>query len=109
MALAIAEAAHRLNQLRENWLHPAEWVDRVSEVVHGYPDLIIPKPDYAGALQECTLTNLGSQRQTWLENVHAPLVPAAGAAYGWLDYTPEMTDDDILAQMLAVNLVRVVA
>ncbi len=47
VALAIAEAAHRLNALRENWLNPPEWVERVPEVVPGYPDRIIPKPEHA--------------------------------------------------------------
>ena len=35
-AIRIAEAAHRLNELRERWLNPPEWVDRIPEVVPGY-------------------------------------------------------------------------
>ncbi len=32
-AVAIAEAAHRLDALRQNWLNPPEWTQRVPEVV----------------------------------------------------------------------------
>jgi len=28
------------------------------------------------------------------------------AAYGWVDYTPEMPDEEILARLLALNLER---
>lgn len=46
-AVKIATAAARLNELRENWLNPADLVDRVPEVVAGYPDRILPKNDAA--------------------------------------------------------------
>ena len=42
-AQAIADAARKLNELRENWLNPPQWVDRVPEVVPGYPDRADPK------------------------------------------------------------------
>ena len=38
--LAIAQAAHRLNEQRKNWLNPPTWVERVPEVVPCYPDLL---------------------------------------------------------------------
>src|SRR6266404_716529 len=58
-AVAIAEAARRLNELRENWLNPPDLVDRVPEVVPGYPDRIVPKhPPAADILKKRTLTNL---------------------------------------------------
>ena len=41
-AIAIAEAARRLNELREAWLNPADLVERVPEVVPGFPDRIVP-------------------------------------------------------------------
>ncbi len=41
-AQAIAAAAARLNELRENWLNPPDLVRRVPEVVPGYPDRILP-------------------------------------------------------------------
>jgi type II restriction/modification system DNA methylase subunit YeeA len=46
-AIAIAEAARELNEKREAWLNPPEWVERVPEVVPGYPDLIVPKNEDA--------------------------------------------------------------
>jgi hypothetical protein len=105
-ALAIAETAHRLNQLRETWLNPPEWVDRVPEVVAGYPDRIIPKPEHAAELKKRTLTNLYNARPTWLDNAHKALDAAVAAAYGWSDYSPEMSEEEILARLLAVNLER---
>jgi hypothetical protein len=42
-AVAIAEAARRLNELREVWLNPPDLVDPVPEVVPGFPDRLLPK------------------------------------------------------------------
>ena len=81
--LAIAEAAHRLNALRENWLNPPEWVERVPEVVPRYPDRIIPKPEHAAEIKKRTLTNLYNARPAWLDNAHKALDAAVAAAYGW--------------------------
>jgi hypothetical protein len=50
-AEAIAEAARRLNELREHWLNPPEWVERVPEVVPGYPDRLVPRPAHAADLK----------------------------------------------------------
>ena len=41
-AIAIAEAAKRLDELRGAWLNPPDLVQRVPEVVPGYPDRILP-------------------------------------------------------------------
>lgn len=49
-AIAIAVAARELNEKREAWLNPPEWVDRVPEVVPGYPDRIVPKPGHEADL-----------------------------------------------------------
>jgi hypothetical protein len=105
-ALAIAEAAHRLNALRENWLNPPEWVDRVPEVVPGFPDRIIPKPEHAAEIKKRTLTNLYNARPAWLANAHQALDAAVAAAYGWLDYRPDMPEEEILRRLLALNLER---
>jgi len=78
-----AEAARNLNQLRENWLNPPEWVERVPEVVEGYPDRIIPKPEHEKELKKRTLTNLYNQRPAWLDKTHRKLDEAVAAAYGW--------------------------
>ncbi len=106
VALAIAQAAHRLNELRENWLNPPEWVERVPEVVPGYPDRIIPKPGLEKDLKARTLTNLYNQRPHWLDNAHKALDVAVAAAYGWEDYSPDMPDEVILARLLTINLER---
>ena len=115
-AIAIAEAAHRLDTLRQHWLNPPEWTVRVPEVVplgmteSPYPDRIEPRPGLseadAKALQKRTLTNLYNQRPAWLAQAHEALDAAVAAAYGWADYTPAMTDDDILRRLLALNLAR---
>jgi hypothetical protein len=106
----ITSAAKRLNELRENWLNPPEWVDVVPEVVPGYPDRIIPKPEFAKAIKERTLTNLYNLRQKgevqWLEDAHRTLDTAVARAYGWEDYTPEMADEEILRRLLKLNLKR---
>ena len=106
VALAIAQAAYRLNDQRENWLNPPTWVERVPEVVPGYPDRIIPKPGYEKKLKAQTLTNLYNQRPTWLDNAHQALDAAVAVAYGWADYSPEMPDEVILSRLLALNLER---
>jgi len=104
--LAIARAAAELNRLRENWLNPPEWVDRLPEVVPGYPDRIFPKPGHEAELKKRTLTNLYNTMPTWLANVHCDLDAAVAKAYGWEDYTSTMTDDEILRRSLALNLDR---
>jgi type II restriction/modification system DNA methylase subunit YeeA len=103
---AIAEAAKRLNELRENWLNPPEWVERVPEVVPGYPDRIQAKPGHEAELKKRTLTNLYNQRPAWLDNAHTALDKAVADAYGWADYTPAMPDEEILSRLLALNLER---
>ena len=104
-AQAIAVAAQRLNELRENWLNPPQWVDRVPEVVPGYPDRIIPKPEYVAELKKRTLTNLYNARPSWLANAHQELDKAVAAAYGWPD---DLSDDEVLRRLLALNLERAV-
>ena len=106
IALSIAEAAYELNKLREAWLNPPEWVDVTPEVVPGYPDRIIPKPEYEKAIKERTLTKLYNQRPAWLAHAHEALDAAVANAYGWDDYTSAMRDDEILARLLNLNLER---
>ena len=103
---AIAEAARRLNALREHWLNPPEWVERVPEIVPGYPDRRIPKPEFAAELKKRTLTNLYNARPAWLVNAHRQLDAAVAAAYGWSDDTPALPDAEILRRLLALNRER---
>jgi len=80
---AIAEEARRLDDRRRNWLDP----EGASE----------------SELKKRTLTNLYNQRPTWLANAHAVLDRAVFAAYGW---PPDIADEDILKELLALNLER---
>jgi type II restriction/modification system DNA methylase subunit YeeA len=108
-AQAIAVAAARLNELRENWLNPPDLVQRVPEVVPGYPDRILPKDDKAAAiLKTRTLTNLYNQRPAWLDNAHKALDQAVSEAYGWGDdwRDGKLTDDEILARLFRLNQER---
>ncbi|MFZ1829268.1 MAG: class I SAM-dependent DNA methyltransferase [Candidatus Competibacteraceae bacterium] len=101
--LHIAEAARTLNELRENWLNPPQWVDRVPEIVPGYPDRLIPKPEHAAELKKRTLTNLYNQRPAWLNHAHRALDEAVAAAYGW---PVDLSDDEVLRRLLALNRER---
>lgn len=105
-AANIAAAARRLNELREAWLNPPEWTERIPEVVPGYPDRIVAKPGHEAELKKRTLTNLYNVRPAWLANAHQALDAAVAAAYGWDDYTPDMPDEEILRRLLALNLER---
>lgn len=106
-AQAIAAAAGRLNELRENWLNPADLVVHEPEVVPGYPDRVLPKDeDAAKVLKKRTLTNLYNARPQWLANAHAALDAAVANAYGWGDDWPTMTDDEILARLFRLNQKR---
>jgi type II restriction/modification system DNA methylase subunit YeeA len=102
-AQAIAAAARTLNELRENWLNPPQWVDRIPEVVPGYPDRIVPKSEHAAELKKRTLTNLYNQRPAWLDHAHRVLDEAVAAAYGW---PVDLSDDEILRRLLTLNLER---
>lgn len=111
-AIKIAAAAQRLNELRENWLNPADLVDRVPEVVPGYPDRILPKDDAAAKeLKKRTLTNLYNARPAWLDHAHKALDEAVAEAYGWGDdwRAGLLTEDEILARLFKLNQERAAA
>ncbi|MDE2844281.1 MAG: hypothetical protein OXN21_12995 [Chloroflexota bacterium] len=80
---AIAEAARRLNELREGWLNPSGMEE--------------------SELKKRTLTNLYNARPTWLDNVHNELDAAVAAAYGW---PADLGEQEILEWLLALNLER---
>jgi type II restriction/modification system DNA methylase subunit YeeA len=104
-AQAIAAAAARLNDLRETWLNPPDLVQRVPEVVPGYPDRLLPVDEAAAkVLKTRTLTNLYNLRPAWLDNAHKALDQAVADAYGWGDdWARGMGDDDILARLFRLN------
>jgi len=103
-AQAIAAAAARRNQLRNNWLNPPELVKRVPEVVTGYPDRILPVDEKAAKiLNTRTLTKLYNERPAWLDNAHLDLDGAVAAAYGW---PTDLSDEQILVRLFALNQER---
>ncbi|MCY2993154.1 MAG: class I SAM-dependent DNA methyltransferase [Planctomycetota bacterium] len=121
----IAAAAKELDRLRSNWLNPPEWTRQDvlefpgsksgpwARYVHEpdllgigtvlYPRLVPKDEDCAKELKQRTLTNLYNKRPTWLDMAHKRLDAAVFAAYGW---DPAMSDDDLLAALLALNLER---
>jgi len=108
-AQEIAAAAARLSELRENWLNPSDLVERVPEVVEGYPDRILPKDEAAAKeLKKRTLTNLYNARPAWLDHAHRALDKAVAEAYGWGDdfRAGLLTDDEILARLFRLNQER---
>jgi type II restriction/modification system DNA methylase subunit YeeA len=126
---AIAAAAKELETLRSNWLNPPEWTRTevlefpgsadgpwkryVTDVdpkrgigtVH-YPRLVAREPGYAEKLKKRTLTNLYNESPAWLKAAHAKLDAAVFAAYGW---PADISDDDLLARLLVLNLSRAAA
>jgi type II restriction/modification system DNA methylase subunit YeeA len=103
-AKTIAATAKRLNDLRNNWLNPLDFIRVESEVVSGYPNRILPKDAQAAVtLRDRTLTNLYNQRPQWLADAHHDLDTAVAAAYGW---PSDISEDDALTKLLELNLAR---
>ena len=68
-----------------------------------YPRLEPRDAECAAKLKKRTLTNLYNERPAWLDLAHRKLDAAVAAAYGW---PADLTDDEILARLLALNLER---
>jgi type II restriction/modification system DNA methylase subunit YeeA len=80
---AIAQAAQELDEKRRNWLNP---------------------PGASEAeLKKRTLTNLYNERPRWLDLAHQKLDHAVLDAYGW---PHDISDEEILERLLALNLAR---
>ena len=108
-AQAIAAAAARLHELRENWLNPPDLVRCEPEVVSGYPERLLPIDEAAvKELAKRTLTNLYNARPAWLDHAHRTLDEAVAEAYGWGDdwCAGLLTDDEILARLFHLNQQR---
>lgn len=71
--------------------------------VLGYPRIIPKDEECAAKLKKRTLTNLYNERPAWLAHAHTKLDEAVFAAYGW---PPDLSDDALLAKLLALNLER---
>lgn len=98
----IAAAAKELNELRENWLNPPEWIESVGRQVDNtfkreldaVPQdarpLVRRSAIMAAAtkdekLKKRTLTSLYNERPEWLKNAHERLDRAVIAAYAAVD------------------------
>ena len=128
---AIAVAAKELNELRERWLNPPEWTETRTLEFPGsiagpwaryidpktvnaetgvgtvrYPRLEPRDAECAAKLKERTLTKLYNERPAWLDLLHKQLDAAVAAAYGW---PANLTDEQILEKLLALNLDRAAA
>ena len=100
-AVAIAEAARPLVELRDRWLHPPEWVEWAEEPVPGYPKRPVARDaEAAKALKARTLTNLYNERPRWLADAHVALDAAVAAAYGW---DRDIDENRALAELLRLN------
>ncbi|MDP9316554.1 MAG: class I SAM-dependent DNA methyltransferase, partial [Chloroflexota bacterium] len=91
---AIAAAARELVRRRELWLNPPTLENAPSDPQDArflLPDLPLPNR---------TLTNLYNRRPDWLAEAHAALDRAVLDAYGW---PHDLSDDEILARLLALN------
>ena len=80
---AIAEAARKLDELRQGWLNPTGVT--------------------AADLKKRTLTNLYNDPRTWLQNLHEQLDHAIAAAYGW---PHGLSEPEILERLLILNQQR---
>ena len=99
-----ALAARRLVELRDRWLNPPEWVERLDEPAPGYPKRPVPRDEAAAkALKKRTLTNLYNARPQWLADAHDTLDAAVASAYGW---SAEISDDAALRELLKFNAAR---
>src|SRR5439155_16039091 len=121
----ISAAAKELNELRENWLNPPEWITtRVLEFSGStdgpwsrfvvdcdargigtvrYPRVEPRDEECAKKLAKRTLTNLYNEHPAWLTNAHAKLDAAVTVAYG---FNIDLTNEQILEKLLALNTAR---
>ena len=83
-AIAIADAARNLVELRDAWLYPPEWIEWVDEPVAGYPQRPVLRDRVAAReIKKRTLTKLYNQRPQWLADAHERLDTAVAMAYDW--------------------------
>ena len=108
----ITAAAIEFNRQRDSWRNPPEWTDRVGEVVpvgmatSPYPDLVLPKAGFEQRLKMRTLTDLYNDDPAWFRQLRKRLDISVARAFGWDDYTAEMSDDEILIRLMALNQAR---
>ena len=96
----ISEAARLLNEQRERWLNPPEWIEPIARQVDAedsFEDVpadarplirqsaIMARAAKDARLKKRTLTNLYNERPTWLKLAHEKLDQAVLAAYAAMD------------------------
>ncbi len=96
----ISEAAAVLNEQRERWLNPPEWIEPIAQAVDAEDDFADVPEDARALIRESaimaqaakdpnlkrrTLTNLYNERPTWLRLAHEKLDRAVLAAYAAVD------------------------
>lgn len=104
----IAKAAKELNEQRERWLNPPEWIEPIAKAVDRedkFSDVpkearelirqsaIMARAAKDGNLKKRTLTNLYNERPTWLKLAHLELDGAVLAAYAAVDAEGEWDED----------------
>ncbi len=103
-AVEIARAAIELNRARERWLNPKELTGEEVDADSGMPLVVkAVNEDAAKELKRRTLTRLYNEKPAWLIALHSNLDTAVSAAYGW---SSDISDDDAVAELLALNLRR---
>ena len=101
---AIATASEALDTARQRWLNPPEFVKEGQPLARGFPAPLRPRNAAMGKkLQKRTLTALYNARPSWLAEAHAALDRTVLAAYDW---PAALSDDEVLAKLLALNLKR---
>ena len=104
----ITEAARELNDLRERWLNPPEWIDPLAAQIDASDNFADVPADARALIRESTimaaaakdpqlkkrtLTNLYNERPTWLRIAHEKLDRAVLAAYAATDLEADWSED----------------
>lgn len=110
----VEACAIELDQLRNTWLNPPEWVQHVPERAplnmadSPYPARVIAREGFETRLASRTLTKLYSENPPWLTNAQHALDTAVAKAYGWRDYSADLSDTEVLLRIASLNTARVV-
>ncbi|MGB2985490.1 MAG: DNA methyltransferase [Phycisphaerae bacterium] len=104
----IAQAAKELNEQRERWLNPPEWIEAIAQAVDAEDDFSDVPEEARGLIRQSaimaraakdknlkkrTLTNLYNDRPTWLKLAHDKLDRAVLAAYTATDADGDWCED----------------
>ena len=104
----ISDAARDLNEQRERWLNPPEWIEPIAATVDAEDDFSDVPPEARELIRQSaimaraaqdknlkrrTLTNLYNERPTWLRLAHERLDRAVLAAYAAVDPEGDWSPD----------------